>query len=206
MNSPILFGTDFDNTIVSYDHLFQASAREMGVEVPSHLTTKAGIRDYIRSLPRGEILWQKIQADVYGPRMSEARIIDGFDAFISRCREHAIPVFIVSHKTKFAAQDREINLRFSALTWMEANGFFDRKRLGFLPSEVFFEATRESKITKIRNLRCSHFVDDMEEVLLHDGFPENIVKILIAKNGQGRKPKGVTALSSWCQIADHLFG
>ena len=205
MGFPILFGTDFDNTIASYDHLFRESAGEMGVDISSNLTTKAEFRDYIRALPQGEIVWQKIQADVYGPRMLGAKLIDGFDAFVRCCRERSIPVFIISHKTEFAAQAPKVNLRLSALDWMAANGFFDRERIGLSRTQIFFEDTRKSKITRIQELGCTHFVDDMEEVLLDDEFPEGVVKILLSNKAEDKGFDDVLPFASWQEISDYLF-
>ena len=46
------------------------------------------------------------------------------------------------------------------------------------PLEVYFEATRQKKIRKIKELKVTHFVDDLIEVLQDPQFPENVSKIL----------------------------
>lgn len=199
VSSPI-FGVDFDNTIVSYDHLFHKSAQEIGVEVPRKIFSKKALRDYVRSLKDGELIWQKIQADVYGRRMFEAKLIDGFDAFVETCRSHSIPVFIVSHKTELAAQDPELNLRSAAVDWMTGKGFFDGSRFGFSHSDIFFEDTRQNKIRRIHKLGCTHFVDDMEEVLLDDEFPRDTVKMLFSGKVFREKDNGLRRFSSWHEI------
>lgn len=203
MKTPVRFGVDFDNTIVTCDPLFRASAGRLGIRVPSEHTTKTGLRNYVRSLPGGEIYWQKIQADVYGPGMKNARLTDGFSAFVERCRKRTIPVFIVSHKTETAAQNPEINLRACALSWMEAAGFFDR--FGFSRSHIFFESTRQDKILRIAELGCTHFVDDLPEVLTHSDFPGDTVRILFSPGPRSGTPAGIMACSSWQTVSNLLF-
>ena len=39
-------------------------------------------------------------------------------------------------------------------------------RLGLTEGDVFFNSTREEKIERIANLRCTDFIDDLEETFL----------------------------------------
>ena len=202
----MVFGTDFDNTIVSYEPLFREAAEELGVDVPPELTVKRELRDYLRALPDGERIWQKIQAVVYGKMMPKATLLDGFCALVKSCRQRSIPVFVVSHKTQFAAQDSEVNLRTAAINWMDAHGFFAVAGLGLSQGQVFFEDTRRAKIDRIRELGCSHFVDDMVEVLADENFPHGVKKILFAPQGGAEKTGEVIRVYSWPEIQDELFG
>ena len=201
----IRVGTDFDNTIVGYDHLFRPAARRLGIETPASLHTKTGLRDYIRSLPDGEVTWQKMQAHVYGPGMAEAILLEGFTAFLGCCRPHGVPVYIVSHKTRSAAQNPDVDLRAASLQWMEMHGFFDEDATGLSLSHVFFEDTRACKIDRIRQLGCTHFVDDMTEVLLDDRFPDGVVRILFAKDAGTQPLPDVVVCPSWYDVAAYLF-
>lgn len=202
----IIVGLDFDNTIVTYDALIHATALQLGLIEPGTETSKRAVRDYIRRMPAGDIGWQEVQALVYGPLMDAAQLIDGVDAFVRRCRTAGLPVFIVSHKTPYAGQDKTgTNLRDAALRWMESRGFFDANGLGFSRDHVFFASTREEKIARIRDLRCSLFVDDLEEVFLEPSFPPGVTKILFAPEAPESAPDGTVVLSSWQAIHDHVF-
>ncbi|MDP1571568.1 MAG: hypothetical protein Q8L86_16360 [Vicinamibacterales bacterium] len=200
-------GLDFDNTIVTYDALIHRTARERGLIAPGTDINKRVVRDEIRRLPDGDIEWQKVQGLVYGPLMGAAQLIDGVDAFIRRCRAEDLRVFIVSHKTPYAGyDDTRTNLREAALGWMEAQGFFDPAGLGFRRDHVFFESTREAKVARIRELGCTLFVDDLEEVFAEPSFPSDVTKILLTPEPSGGDADGTVALPDWQAIHDHVFG
>ena len=64
---------------------------------------------------------------------------------------------------------------------MVAQGFFNR--LGLAEDRVFFEDTREAKVGRIGDARCTHFIDDLEEVFLTPGFPDDVRRILFDREG-----------------------
>lgn len=200
-----IIGVDFDNTVVGYDALMREVGLKRGLLPPESGKSKKEIRDIIRSLPAGESEWQKLQAIVYGPRMGEAELIEGVQTFFRLCRENKVTTFIVSHKTEYAGCDGErINLRAAALSWMEKNSFFER--LGLSPASVHFEATRAAKLDRIRRLRCTHFIDDLEETFLEALFPASVEKILYSPRGRFASVAGAKVFGSWAEIDDYFFG
>ena len=200
-------GVDFDNTLVSYDKLLIAVARERGLIRSDVLETKRNLRDHIRQLQDGEVEWQKCQALLYGPRIREATLIDGVAEFFKLCRENGVKIYIVSHKTEFARYDTtRTNLRTAALHWMASNGFFDRHRLGLTASDVFFAQTRREKIERIVALGCTDFVDDLEETFLEDTFPPNITRILYEPGRLSLPPPGVLWMRTWREISEYFCG
>ncbi len=176
---PTVIGVDFDNTIVSYDDLIYREAVERGlIEGPIRKNKKI-IRDVIRELPDGEIEWQKIQAAIYGPKMDAATLIEGVFDFFILCKNNGIKTYIVSHKTQYANYDTTgTDLRKEALNWLGKEGFFNSKLSGVAAGDVFFESTRVDKISRITALKCTHFIDDLEETFLEPTFPHHIDKIL----------------------------
>jgi hypothetical protein len=199
-------GIDFDNTIVGYDEVMYRLARERGLIGSNGERTKRAVRDRIRQLPDGEIEWQKLQALAYGPLMGEARLLDGADEFIRRCRRAGIVVIIVSHKTAFANYDEtRTDLRSAAMAWMAAHRFFERDGLGLPRDAVYFESTRAGKIARIAGIGCSHFIDDLEEVFLEPSFPGTVAKILYAPEGAAAAASGAMVVSSWQALCDHFF-
>ncbi len=168
--SDIVIGLDFDNTLVSYDEVMRQTALDLGfMRDDQDVSGKEQVRDFIRSLSSGEIKWQVLQAEVYGKRMSQVCLIDGVKQFLLACKDAHVQTFIVSHKSKHAAQDKEgINLQEVALSWMREQYFFDKKGLGLSEDRVYFEETRGKKVNRIKELACTHFIDDLKEVFLEN--------------------------------------
>ncbi len=197
-------GVDFDNTLAGYDHLFADAVRGRGwTEVPLD-QGKQALRDALRAGPDGENNWRSLQAEVYGARMAEARLLDGVAEFFRHCRSRDVAVSIVSHKTRYAAADPGgVDLHAASLDWMTAQGFFEEEGFGIDPGQVFFEASRADKLARIATLACTHFVDDLEEVLLAPGFPKGVKRYLIAAAVDA---PGLTSCRNWRDIADDIFG
>jgi len=68
-----------------------------------------------------------------------------------------------------------------------------------------FLGTLAEKLTAIGERGCTHFVDDLPEVLGHPDFPAGVGRILFAPGG-GEGPPGVLVLRTWEQIGRHLLG
>jgi hypothetical protein len=201
----VKIGIDFDNTLVSYDDVFLRAALERKF-LPEHFTgDKIEVRDAIR-LRAGDEQWAKLQAEVYGRRMAEATMIEGASDFVTACRDNNVRVFIVSHKTRFAAADPGgADLHEAALLWMERSGFFHKAGLRLQRDDVFFEPTREAKCRRIAALECSHFVDDLEEVFREPSFPSGVERLLLYR-GQNKLPTGpFTAFADWDAITNVVF-
>lgn len=200
-------GIDFDNTIVSYDSLLFRLAREMGLVGPEAAANKHTIRDLVRQGKNGEVYWQELQAMAYGPRMGEAAIVPGVSEFIHACLTQEIRICIVSHKTQFAARDTQgVDLREAALGWMRQNRFFDLDGLGLDAADVYFEPTRAAKVARIRELDCTHFIDDLEETFLEPGFPEGTVKVLFRPAGAPVPHGDWLAFADWGSIRECVLG
>ena len=183
MNARMRLGIDFDNTLVNYDDVFRTAAPSFALIDAGICGRKREIRDYLRSLPNGELTWQRLQGFVYGKGISGAKPFEGVDQFLRRCRSQACDVLIVSHKTEFGHHDSDrISLREAALSWMRAKGFFRKDVYDIPVGNVFFESTRAEKLARIAALGCTHFIDDLQEVLDDPQFPPNVSRILLSPN------------------------
>jgi len=204
--SDCIIGVDLDNTLVCYDGLFHSAAHEEGLIDLTAPKSKERIRDSIRRLPDGERKWTRLQAIVYGPRMSGATAFPGSTDFLRACARHGVRTVIVSHKTQFAILDEEeVDLRCAALAWMEAENFFAPDGCGLSPEQVFFESTRADKIQRIRALGCTHFIDDLAEVFAEGSFPREAAKLLFAPHGGGETLKEINVFRSWRELNDFFF-
>lgn len=202
----IVIGIDFDNTLVSYDDIICNTAIQQGLIPPDIGESKKDVRDRIRQLPGGENEWQRLQAIVYGTRMDEARLMDGVQEFFGCCKRYQVRAYIISHKTEFVMLDgMNINFRTVALAWMRRSRFFEEEGLGLSQQDVYFESTRREKVERIRNLRCTHFIDDLEETFLEDSFPMDVERILYAPYMFHSSLQGIRVMSRWKDIGEHLF-
>lgn len=199
----MLIGIDFDNTIVSYDALFLREGLGMGLIDPETPGDKKSIRDYIRQ-KFDDIAWQKLQGRVYGPMMQQAELIPGVLDFFKECTKRDVPFFIVSHKTEFANyDDTGTNLREASLAWMRRQDFFTDRSFQLKEEGIFFEGTRVDKISRIMELNCTHFIDDLKKVLLDESFANDIDKILLSSTEDALP--GLAVCRNWREIARVIF-
>jgi len=191
-------GIDFDNTIICYDGLFYEIAVTSKLVNPSVLPFKNIIRDYVRLLENGEIAWQKLQLEAYGKYVDKAPAYPMLKEFLDFCMGINAEVFIVSHKTQFAAQDanREYDLIEQAKGWLMINEIVSDA--GPIKKEsVFFESTRAEKIRRIAEIGCDIFIDDLLEVLQDAAFPAGSAPWLFDPNKTSREEVGLTRITSW---------
>lgn len=206
-NAYYKIGIDFDNTIIGYDCIFHKIALKRALIHSNTIQSKKHIRDRLRALPNGDIEWQKMQAVVYGPRIVEGKIIEGVKRFFELCKQNSLKVYIISHKTEFANFDEaRTNLRSAALGWLKKNKFFDADGLNLSQNDIFFESTRLEKIERIRQLKCTHFIDDLEETFLEEMFPTNVEQILYNPCQDHSSLTNAKVFSNWWQISDYFFG
>jgi hypothetical protein len=215
----LVVGIDLDNTIVTYDALMQKIAAEEGLLLSSRRMAKKGaseksslakkhIRDGIRR-KHGDLAWQRVQALAYGERMPEAQLVPGVRGFLKKCREQAVKVYIISHKTKFSSVGK-VNLREAATKWLRKNLVMDGKAgdndaLGLSMKQVFFESSREEKLWRIASIGCTHFIDDLEETFLEPSFPIGVQKLLYAPHKEHGEVTGMSIFSDWKGISEYFF-
>ena len=174
---------------------------------PSFQGGKQAVRDAIRLLPDGELAWQQLQGHVYGQGISKAAMFEGVHAFLRRCRREQRPILIVSHKTEYGHYDpSRINLRQAALNWMRENGIVGTGEYAVPSESVFFEDTRADKLARIAVLGCTHFIDDLEEVLTDPAFPPGVTRILFSEGKTTTVDAPYVVCPSWRHIEKQVFG
>jgi hypothetical protein len=172
-------GIDLDNTLISYDRLFYEIAAARRLVPVEFVGTKRDIRDHVRRVPDGEVEWQRLQAEVYGPAIAGAAAAEGALDFVRQARRGGAQLSIVSHKTALATMGREtVNLRDAARFWLRNSGMLGPH--GVDEEHLYFEETRADKIARIVSLECTHFIDDLEEVFNDPAFPAGVERLLLA--------------------------
>ena len=200
-------GVDFDNTIACYDVVFLKVTHDMGYLLDQLDLTKLQVKQCILELNEGELLWQKIQGQVYGKYMHQATIYPGFIEFLWLSKLHGDEIYIVSHKSEYGHFDQgKTNLRNAAQTWIKENlvkGTFGK---AFSESnQIYFEPTREDKINRINEIECDIFIDDLQEVFDENNFPERTEKILFTPNRSIELPIANKQFDTWHNIKEYIY-
>lgn len=198
-------GFDLDNTIIDYREVVHRVAVELELIPETTQKDKTTIRNSIRSGSGGDRAWQRVQAQIYGPRIDAARPYAGAVDVIERCQRAGLEVRIVSHKTQFANLDTTgVNLREAARGWLGTHGLLGGDA-PLSPADVHFESTRKRKIDRLRKLGCTWFVDDLAETFQDPSFPVDIEAILFDPQGTEPDLDDVTRFRSWDAIGNHLL-
>lgn len=193
-------GIDLDNTLACYERLFADLARERGLLSARATPSRVELRNRLRREGHEEI-WTQMQGEAYGPRMRDAEPFAGALDFVARCREAGGQVFIVSHRTRRPYRGKRHDLHAAATDWLERHDFIGRRGSGLRRANVFLEPTWQRKLGRIAALRCTHFIDDLREILEHERFPAAAVPILFDPAGAAKRDVKVTRARSWSDIA-----
>ena len=189
-------GVDFDNTLVCYDQVFHAAARELDLIPPDLPVSKDSVRDYLRRAGR-EDDWTELQGFVYGPRMADAWPFTGALEFLKRCTMAGVPVWIVSHKTLHPYRGPQYDLHEAARGWLAAHGVHDPAGIALPEEQVYFELTKQEKLARIAALGCTHFIDDLPEFLAEPAFPDGVVRLLFDPNDHHPAETRFVRFGSW---------
>ena len=200
-----MIGVDFDNTIVRYDEVFGRVALDLGLVPPHAATSKTAVRDHLRAAGQ-EDRWTELQGIIYGPRMLDAPPFPGVAKFFAACRAAGLPVAIVSHRTRFPYLGDRHDLHAAARDWLARQGFHDPAGIGLPVERVFFEETKEAKLARIAELGCTHFIDDLPELLAHPLFPANVRRILFDPHGHHGSAPDIDTATSWPLLFELLVG
>lgn len=194
-------GIDFDNTIICYDDVFHKVACEKGLIPPELTRAKATVKKYLLARER-EAVWTELQGVVYGTRLLEAEPYPGLPEFFSFCRENDIPICIISHKTRYPYKGRRCDLHAAAHAWLESQVWLHSAKVDFKRKNIFFEPTKSEKIYRIKATQCTHFIDDLPDLLSDPAFPENVSRLLFDPNQNHIKNRAFKRVASWDEITD----
>jgi len=200
----MIIGIDLDNTLIDYSALFQSTALSLGLISPSFHGDKAQIKEQVLR-HHGNDGWTALQGHVYGPALRHAPPYPGADDFLRRCFRSAITTCIISHKTHWTVKGPRHDLRAAALSWLEAQGWTGRGDSPIRECDIEFHLDRPSKIRAITERRCTHFIDDLPEVLLDPLFPRAAKAMLFDPEGHHPNWEGPRA-RDWDQLSSTLLG
>ena len=193
----MIIGIDFDNTIACYETIFHKVALQEGLIDNNVGNSKNNVRDSLHN--RGMFdEWTALQGEVYGNSMNQINPFPKVKECLQFFHKHKIEYYIISHKTQFSKKGTKYDLHQSAMQWLEKNFF--NENLGLNKSRVFFNETREKKIAKIAELKCTHFIDDLPAVFAEKEFPINVNKILFDPKKVFCDERNIRTVNSWDDI------
>jgi len=204
--SGVRIGIDFDNTIICYDKVFAAAARQRGLVPEGWDGLKTDVRDFLRSRAGGELAWQGLQGFVYGKGIGGAEIYPGVREFLAASRKAGASVHIVSHKTQFGHQDPDrVDLREAARGWLKSAGLIDAADAAISAGNVYFEDTLAAKVERLASLQLDIFIDDLVDVFAQPHFPKATRSILFTQS-RPPHPAHCEPLATWADIHRGVFG
>ena len=186
-------GLDFDNTLIDYDEVFFKLALEKNLIPTSINKDKKSVRKYfIDNNIEDEFI--NLQGEVYGLKVLEAKQSFGmFEAL--RSLKDNYELIIVSHKTKYPYSGKKYDLHKAASNWLEVNKFFDQNGLAMKRENVYFEITKENKISRIEQLDISFYIDDLQSIL--SMINPSIKRILYSPKLNEKIDKDFYLLENW---------
>jgi len=169
----MLFGFDFDNTLINYNHIFFSQAKKRKLINKNIRKNKNNIKKEI--MRKGNVVeWKKLQSVVYSQKINQAKVNKEMIRILQLLEKEKIKFCIISHKTKFPYYGKKINLHKVSNNWLNKNIFNKKNKIKKCP--CYFETSLDKKIKRIKSMQVTHFVDDLQKVL--DKIPDSIFKIL----------------------------
>ena len=174
----MIFGIDFDNTIVNYNLAFKKAISQEKTKLGKKLkkgkfNSKIQIKNYL--LKNNNIdLWKRIQSKVYSEYIFQAYLNIEILKLLKYLDKKKIKFYIVSHKTVYPYIGKRTNLHLLSKKWLRLN-LFNKKNNFKKKYKSFFETTKEKKLYKINLLKITHFIDDLDGIL--NKLPSHINKI-----------------------------
>jgi len=190
-------GLDFDNTLINYDNLFKKVAIEQGLISDKVKPNKNAVRNYLRAVDR-EDDWTKLQGEVYGGRILEATPYPGMQQALKSIASLNVPLTIVSHKTKTPFAGKQWDLHAAARTWLNEHEMHAFPGPNISHEQTFFELTKQAKCDRILAVGCTHYVDDLPEIL--EMLPDTIIKIHFSPEGPLTSNDHWLVMCSWDEL------
>lgn len=187
-------GLDFDNTLIDYDEVFFKLALEKNLIPPSINKDKKSVRKFcIDNNIENEFI--NLQGEVYGLKVLEAKQSFGMFEALRSLKNDNYELIIVSHKTKYPYSGKKYDLHKAASNWLEVNKFFDPNGLAMKRENVYFEITKEDKISRIEQLDISFYIDDLQSIL--NMIKPSIKRILYSPKFKEKIDKDFYLLENW---------
>ena len=197
----MIYGFDFDNTIIDYQDIFFKVALLEKLVPKSLNKDKNSVKSFLNA--KGlENEFTRIQGLVYGEKIQLANPTNGIVKFLLNIKKQSSnKLIIISHKTKYPYIGKKINLRDSARNWIKNKLKSNNEDL-FDQENIYFESSIEEKINRIKKLNCQYFFDDLPTII--NKLPSDIKSVLYDPNNsfEGCCEKRIT---NWNEFNEESF-
>lgn len=191
-------GIDFDNTLVDYTDVFYHVAKELNWIDKKIATSKTAVKRYFLD-KQCEEQWTELQGIVYGKEILRAKLYKNVVTTLKALNRLDVELCIVSHKTKYPVIGDKTDLHLSAQSLLEYYNLLDI--CGIDKSNIFFNETLEQKISKIAQLDCDFFIDDLPSVFQHPSYPKRTKRIIFdPDNHLGNVSYADFRVTKWCDV------
>jgi hypothetical protein len=190
-------GLDFDNTLINYDVLFRMVALEQGMIPDEVEANKNAVRNYLRAVGR-EDDWTRLQGEVYGGRILEAAPYQEMRQVLQSIASLHIPLSIISHKTKTPFMGKQWDLHSAARAWLNKYEMHSCQGPNISIEQTFFELTKQAKCDRIVAIGCTHYIDDLPEIL--EMLPDKIIKIHFSPERHLASNNNWLVMRSWSEL------
>lgn len=169
-------GLDLDNTVIDYQDAYLQISKIFKLKYTDY--SKHKIKSDLVSSERGDYAWQEFQSQLYTIGLDFAKVSKGLMKFLTYCKKEKIEVFIISHKTESTPSEfGNLELRQPAMKWLQRNKIVPHL---IKKEDVYFCNTQQEKIKMINSLKIDLFVDDLDEILIHEDLNKDTIRILFS--------------------------
>ena len=103
-----------------------------------------------------------------------------------------------NNKTKTPYKGPAYDLHKAAHNWLDKHNFFSQSFLGWKSENLFFEEKKVAKIERVTRCKCTHYVDDLIEIL--NLLPSTIKKIHYNPTKTKFEGQKIYTMSDWSQL------
>ncbi len=197
----MIYGFDFDNTIIDYQDIFFKVALHEKLVPKSLNKDKNSVKSFLNAKGLANE-FTRIQGLVYGEKIQLANPTSGIVEFLLNLKKQSSnKLIIISHKTQYPYIGKKVNLRDSARKWIKNKLKSNNEDL-FDQENIYFESSIEEKINRIKKLNCQYFFDDLPTII--NKLPLGIKSVLYDPNNsfEGCCEKRIT---KWNEFSEYTF-
>ena len=139
----MIFGFDFDNTIVNYDTIFKNIYLKKNNFIYKNLDSKTKIKNFL--LKKKKLRdWKILQSKVYSSHIFDAKVNHEIFKLMKYLDNKRIKFYIVSHKTLHPYIGDKINLHKISKSWLKKK-FLTKKIILSVNTEVILKKQKKKK-------------------------------------------------------------
>jgi len=192
----MIIGIDFDNTIANYTGVFHSVGVKLGWLPKEVGQTKEDVKAYFINAGN-EPKWTELQGIVYGKEIYRARPYEGCLDALRQLKTKGHELVLISHKTRHPIVGEKVNFHEAATNWLKCNKFIHSEDAPFSHNALFYNEQLDLKVSKIAELNCDLFIDDLKKVLDHSAFPNHCKPIFFSPH-----KKEENSISHWKEVID----